>query len=99
MVHEKALESVGRLLVNALLQNQVQVLFGPRAALLFAAGTATADFDKEYGDLHVNFELVSSLDEAICHIHKVCLFKFVFSFFNYLSSQHGSSHTDCIITG
>ena len=36
----------------------------------------------EYGTNELTLEVVSSMDEAITHIH-----------------QHGSSHTECIVTG
>jgi delta-1-pyrroline-5-carboxylate synthetase len=66
----KVVDSIGRLLVNVLLQNEVVVFFGPRAANVFKAGTSFADFDCEYGDLRVNLEVVSSSNEAIAHILK-----------------------------
>jgi gamma-glutamyl phosphate reductase len=70
LVHEKVVDSIGRLLVNSLLQNQVTVLFGARASQILGAGASTADFDREYGDLRVNFEVVSTLEQAVAHILK-----------------------------
>jgi delta-1-pyrroline-5-carboxylate synthetase len=69
LLHERAFDHVGRLLVNSLLRAKVGVFFGPRAAEAFGAAPS-AEFDREYGDLRVNFELVAGLDEAIAHIHR-----------------------------
>ncbi len=69
LVHEKAWNDIGRALLQNLSENGVAVMLGPRASRVVGTGP-TADFEREYGDLHVNFELVANLDEAVAHIHK-----------------------------
>ena len=66
---------------RALGENGVKVYGGERAAHALSLAPAEA-LKKEYGSNELTLELVSSLDEAVDHIH-----------------EHGSSHTEAIITG
>jgi len=68
LIHENAVETLGRQVNGELMRNEVEVFYGKRAAEL-NFGLLTADFGKEYGDLRCNFEVVANLDEAIEHIN------------------------------
>lgn len=68
LVHVKAIE-VARLVINALLQSNVVVLFGPKASAK-GFGPAQARFGVEFGNLTLNFEFVDDMNEAIEHIHR-----------------------------
>ena len=68
-------------LQGALAENGVKIYGGERASHALSLTPAEAS-KKEYGSNELTLELVSSLDEAVLHIH-----------------EHGSSHTEAIITG
>jgi delta-1-pyrroline-5-carboxylate synthetase len=66
---------------TALRDNDVKYYGGEKAASILGITKAVSS-KHEYGEKALTLELVSSMDEAIDHIH-----------------QHGSSHTECIVTG
>jgi len=70
LVHEALVKTGGaRKLIEAARAANIEVLGGPRAASAFGLKAAPS-LHTEYGDLCLCIEIVSSLDQAVDHIHE-----------------------------
>ena len=82
LIHHAAMETIGRAVIGALIENGVVVHGDASAQACQGVVPATeADWGKEYLDMNIAAKAVENIDDAIAHIKK-----------------HGSSHTDCILT-
>lgn len=82
LIHEDVAETIGKGILNALMDAGVEVRGDAR--LMSVAGVLAAsdqDWGKEYLDMIMAARMVPSLEAALTHIRR-----------------YGSSHTDCILT-
>ena len=70
LIHEKFVETSADPLLRSLRADGVNVFGGPRAMKAGLTERPCKSFRTEYGDLAITIEIVSSLTEAIRHIHK-----------------------------
>ncbi|WP_339733897.1 glutamate-5-semialdehyde dehydrogenase [uncultured Gimesia sp.] len=83
LVHADLVETVFPAVVQALLEQKVELRCCPRSLELISGGKPATeeDYATEYGAKIMSVKIVNDMDEAICRIHK-----------------YGSGHTESIIT-
>ena len=82
LIHKDVAHSIGRDVVNSLIENGVQVFADDALQAVEGTDAALAEhWGREFLDMQISARCVDSIEDAMAHIQ-----------------QYGSNHTDCIMT-